>query len=471
MIPACENPGVTRPGIEPEQAESARPRQTDAQQFSRWLPYSPAPCTPKPARKAGPLDPTDTLKGTGPRSDNSRIDRLLYLEHCRCFHELFLHSGARRDAVVAQRLQDSPPPAEIGSQRGHPADQQHDLHVRKSGSDPAGNRTRVRQGALPLVGRDWRSCSYWVVEIKTHLAGVNLRSHSQANEPALRKLPPRPDIPISIYSWSTAPMTKDAVPSVTLDYIVCVVKYFRPCLLAGLSQGFIAITLVPWFDRSDAHTHTGLLLWTAAAKDKNQKRTADGFVIVLSLSARREECARLPARERISLCVSACKLFIAASSSFLPVFLLVFVQTRAVVKPFRGREDSCLTLSCTKIFRDPRSNDPSSEPGSSLVLVPIRTIRKCIHHPHQGHRIRTVFFSSTQCAAAAAQRLELSLLTKANRVRFPAGSLPDFRAWGSLAGWFSRGFPIPPFAFRRCSIPRFTAQKPLQSTQLHALEP
>ncbi|KAJ8872515.1 hypothetical protein PR048_026121 [Dryococelus australis] len=34
----------------------------------------------------------------------------------------------------------------------------------------------------------------------------------------------------------------------------------------------------------------------------------------------------------------------------------------------------CLTLGCTDNFPDPRSNDPGSEPGSSLILVPV-TVR------------------------------------------------------------------------------------------------
>ncbi|KAJ8876162.1 hypothetical protein PR048_024071 [Dryococelus australis] len=60
--------------------------------------------------------------------------------------------------------------------------------------------------------------------------------------------------------------------------------------------------------------------------------------------------------------------------------------------------------------------------------------------------------------AAVAERLGCSPPTKANRVQFPAGSLPDFRTWKSCRtmprlGGFSRGSPVSPaLAFRRCSI-------------------
>ncbi|KAJ8870373.1 hypothetical protein PR048_029394 [Dryococelus australis] len=55
-------------------------------------------------------------------------------------------------------------------------------------------------------------------------------------------------------------------------------------------------------------------------------------------------------------------------------------------------------------------------------------------------------------------RLHYPPPTKANRVRYPAGSLQDFRMWEScrtmpLFGGFSRGSPVfPALAFRRCSI-------------------
>ncbi|KAJ8869647.1 hypothetical protein PR048_028640 [Dryococelus australis] len=55
------------------------------------------------------------------------------------------------------------------------------------------------------------------------------------------------------------------------------------------------------------------------------------------------------------------------------------------------------------------------------------------------------------------------LPSRRTRVRFPAGSSPNFRIWEScrttLVGLFSRGSPVSPaLAFRRCSIlsPRFT---------------
>ncbi|KAJ8869954.1 hypothetical protein PR048_028965 [Dryococelus australis] len=41
-------------------------------------------------------------------------------------------------------------------------------------------------------------------------------------------------------------------------------------------------------------------------------------------------------------------------------------------RPTRGFIDTCIVPGCSNIFPDPRSNDPSSEPGSSLILVPTR---------------------------------------------------------------------------------------------------
>ncbi|KAJ8894902.1 hypothetical protein PR048_000209 [Dryococelus australis] len=71
----------------------------------------------------------------------------------------------------------------------------------------------------------------------------------------------------------------------------------------------------------------------------------------------------------------------------------------------------------------------------------------------------TEYLSLTRniCWAAVAERLARSPPTKANRVRFPAGS-PGFRKWEScrtipLAAGFSRGSPVSPaLAFQRRSI-------------------
>ncbi|KAJ8886795.1 hypothetical protein PR048_013007 [Dryococelus australis] len=85
---------------------------------------------------------------------------------------------------------------------------------------------------------------------------------------------------------------------------------------------------------------------------------------------------------------------------------------------------------------------------------------------HLGERGRSRIFAcenrDVRCDWSAGpsmvQRLERSPPTNGNRVRFLAGSLPDFRAWEfcrtmPLVGGFSRGFPVSPtLAFRRCSI-------------------
>ncbi|KAJ8884325.1 hypothetical protein PR048_016182 [Dryococelus australis] len=60
--------------------------------------------------------------------------------------------------------------------------------------------------------------------------------------------------------------------------------------------------------------------------------------------------------------------------------------------------------------------------------------------------------------AAGAEWLDCLPPTKANRVQYPGGSLPDFRKWEScrtmpLVGGFSRGSPVSPaISFRRCTI-------------------
>ncbi|KAJ8865768.1 hypothetical protein PR048_033290 [Dryococelus australis] len=76
---------------------------------------------------------------------------------------------------------------------------------------------------------------------------------------------------------------------------------------------------------------------------------------------------------------------------------------------------------------------------------------------HQSSHLE-VEMSPTCEGVAVAERLACSLPTKANPVQSPAGSLPDFRMWGScqtmpLVGGFSRGTPVSPtLSFRRCSI-------------------
>ncbi|KAJ8891071.1 hypothetical protein PR048_010580 [Dryococelus australis] len=70
---------------------------------------------------------------------------------------------------------------------------------------------------------------------------------------------------------------------------------------------------------------------------------------------------------------------------------------------------------------------------------------------------RTSRFSA---GATVAERLGRSPPTESNRVRSPAGPLPDFRMWEScrtmplVSGFFSgiSHFPRPCFAFRRCSV-------------------
>ncbi|KAJ8888448.1 hypothetical protein PR048_007938 [Dryococelus australis] len=71
---------------------------------------------------------------------------------------------------------------------------------------------------------------------------------------------------------------------------------------------------------------------------------------------------------------------------------------------------------------------------------------------------RVTSVKTSVSGAAVAGWLACSHPTKANRVQYPAGSLPDFRMWEScrtmpLVGGFYRGSPVShALAFRRCSI-------------------
>ncbi|KAJ8894022.1 hypothetical protein PR048_006632 [Dryococelus australis] len=123
----------------------------------------------------------------------------------------------------------------------------------------------------------------------------------------------------------------------------------------------------------------------------------------------------------------------------------------------------------------PGSREPSEPTANHDDLGPrvhgARTVRIPAAHgfstdvnlkPH--HNV-TVYFdgdnewqASSRVGAAVAERLARSPPNKANRVRSPAGSLTDFRMWGScrtmpLAGGFSRDLLLPPtLPFWRCSI-------------------
>ncbi|KAJ8873842.1 hypothetical protein PR048_024678 [Dryococelus australis] len=72
------------------------------------------------------------------------------------------------------------------------------------------------------------------------------------------------------------------------------------------------------------------------------------------------------------------------------------------------------------------------------------------------------YLSTIHIWATVAERLACSPPTKANRVRSPAGLLPDFRLWEScrtmsLVDGFFRGSPVSPaLSFRSCCKPHFT---------------
>ncbi|KAJ8893000.1 hypothetical protein PR048_005581 [Dryococelus australis] len=96
------------------------------------------------------------------------------------------------------------------------------------------------------------------------------------------------------------------------------------------------------------------------------------------------------------------------------------------------------------------------------ALTHNRECRKLCNHPNIVRGFRRSPLTVKTIGAAVVKWLDYSPPTLANRVRFLAGSLREFRVWEScqimpLFGGFSRGSSFSPdLTFRRYSIPHFT---------------